>query len=351
MGTLKDWLLLFFTRMKKPVEAKVMKEVNPNIANDLHFLFPKESLLPSEFIQSYLLSASKHPFSEGEKNVLYRLVECIQLDKEDQHMDSFLRKNPNGEVDIALFLKDGEDLMQIKKSLDELQKRTIHYEAEGVWTTIHLLLKPRMSQSNRTVTLRLYQEVYEALLHLPYKEQMKELEAIMSFRSIYTKRFYELLKGQNNSIHYNMENIRTLLGVENKYKKTNNFLTRVIDTAMKELNQKGTFSFTYQLEYEKKQNPKGGNKKVIGIIITPVYHPEQMDNISPMQETKQQLSESDEQDSVRTVLRSMFGFSGDDLVRLTDVVLKNGGHSYLAKLLQSCKGNIEKVKEKLKQLS
>ncbi len=270
---------------------------------------------------------------------------------EEQHKDFFIKQNPNGEVDVTLSLKEEDNPMQIKKAINDLQKRMIHYEGGGIWITINLLVKPRIFQSNSTVTIRLYHEVYEALLHPPYKEQMKELEAIMSFRSIYTKRFYELLKGQNNSIHYNMENIRTLLGVENKYKKTNNFLTRVIDTAMKELNQKGTFSFTYQLEYEKKHNPKGGNKKVIGIIITPVYHPEQMDNISPMQETKQQLSESDEQDSVRTVLRSMFGFSGDDLVRLTDVVLKNGGHSYLAKLLQSCKGNIEKVKEKLKQLS
>ncbi|GMO37992.1 MAG: hypothetical protein Pg6B_10100 [Candidatus Azobacteroides pseudotrichonymphae] len=351
----RKWLSLFL-RKKKFTEIIKEEKVEFTATNEI-FLSANSSPIPIEFIQSYLLSASKHHFSDDEKCVLHRLVECFQLDKEGQYKegqykDFLIKQSTNGDVEIALSLKEGEDPMQIKKALENLQKRTIPYENEGVCTTMNLLVKPKIFQFNRTVTLRLHQEVYEALLNLPHNYQKQELEAVMTFRSIYTRRFYDLLKGQNEPIHYSIESIRTLLELGDKYKKTHDFLKRVVEQARKELDQQGTFSFTYQLEYEKKQvNPRAGKKKVIGIIITPVYLPEQMDNIPPMQGMKQRLSESDEQDSVRTVLKSMFGFSGNDLVRLTDAVSRNGGHSYLTQLLQSCKGNIEKIKEKLKQLS
>jgi hypothetical protein len=335
---------------RKSIEAKITENADTNTIDKL-FLSTNNSPLPSEFIQSYLLSVSKHPFSDYEKRILSRLVECFQL-KEEQHKDFFVKQNPNGDVEVVLSLKEGEDFIQIKKALDDLQKRTIHYEDEERWISLPFLYYREGDKKSNTVRIMVPQEVYKALVNLPSNYQKQELEAVISFRSTYAMRFYELLKGQNGSIHYDIEKMRTLMGVGDKYRMMNNFLTRVVEQARKEMDKKGTFSFTYRLEYEKKQtNPKGGKRKAIGIIITPVYHPEQMDNIPPMQETKQQLSESNEQDSVRTVLKSMFGFSGNDLVRLTDAVLRNGGHSYLTQLLQSCKGNIEKIKEKLKQLS
>ncbi|BAG84058.1 replication protein A (plasmid) [Candidatus Azobacteroides pseudotrichonymphae genomovar. CFP2] len=307
--------------------------------------------LPSKFIQSYLLSVSKHPFSEDEKHVLYRLVECFQLDKEEQNKDFILRKNTNGYVEIILSLKEGENFIQTKKAIYNLQKRMIQHEDGERLIRFPFIYYMGIDKNTNDIHLLLRREIYEVLLHLPHVNQKKELEAVISFRSIYARHFYELIKGKNKPITYNIEKIRTVLELGNKYMKMNNFLARVVEQAKKELDQNAPYSFVYELDYENKHNPQGGKKKVIGITITPVYQPEQLSNIPSGQKISQQYRDDVERDSIRIVLDSVYKFSGKELEKLTNSVLMNGGHSYLTQLLQSCKGNIEKAIEKLKQLS
>lgn len=84
---------------------------------------------------------------------------------------------------------------------------------------------------------------------LPYILQLKSefttynLSAVVNFKNSYSIRFYELLKRRQNQsdvfyIQYSIETLKDILGVrKDEYIKTNDFKKRVIEPALKEVNE------------------------------------------------------------------------------------------------------------------
>jgi len=65
------------------------------------------------------------------------------------------------------------------------------------------------------------------------------LEYVANFKSVYSIRIYELLcrwsfVGQKE---IEVDELKRLLGVEDKYTRTSNFLSRVVDISVKEINK------------------------------------------------------------------------------------------------------------------
>ena len=68
-----------------------------------------------------------------------------------------------------------------------------------------------------------------------------ELQTAMNFNSIYAMRFYELFSGQKDPITYSIPYLKERFKIENKYNSKNgkkDFLTKVVDVAQKELDEK-----------------------------------------------------------------------------------------------------------------
>jgi hypothetical protein len=251
--------------------------------------YKKNNNCKTDIIQSFIITAAKYDFSLYEKRILFRTIECFQYLLENKKLDKnfSVREDLHGDITITLPIssllvngKGDTNHIQIKKAFDSLLNKKIVFENNNVWTKFTLIVKPEIIKYYRVVTFRLHQEVYEALLDFSKGYRKYELETAMTFKSVYSMRFYEFISGQKSIITYTIDSLKELFDIKNKYKFTKDFISNVIEPSKKELDLKAPFSFTYQLKYEKKRtNVNGGRKKIIGIIFTPVYHLKNRDKI------------------------------------------------------------------------
>ena len=96
------------------------------------------------------------------------------------------------------------------------------------------------------VKLRFSQEIAPYISELSRNFTQYKLVNVMMFRSNYSIRVYELLMkwaGSNKVIE--IEKVRMLFGLEDKYSKLNDFKKRVIDVAMKEINEFSDITASY----------------------------------------------------------------------------------------------------------
>ena len=104
----------------------------------------------------------------------------------------------------------------------------------------------------------------------------------MSFESVYSMRFYELLSGQTNPISYTIEYLKDRFQIVDKYKQINDFVKRVIEPAKKELDEKSPYTFEYKI------NKTG--RKFTSITFFPVYQPQFRNDDLERKELQKQVS-------------------------------------------------------------
>ncbi|WP_050720679.1 replication initiation protein [Candidatus Azobacteroides pseudotrichonymphae] len=248
----------------------------------------KPSLMNKDVIQSYILTTAKYNFSIYQKRILYRIVEYFQALLQGKKLDKnfSIEHDSSGlpliSMPISCFrpnVKDKHYIHQIKMALMDLQREIIQYETKERWESISLLAFPVILHYSRIVQFRLHPKVYEFVMDFSKGYRKYELETAMSFRSVYSMRFYELLSGQKHPLTYSIANIKAMFRLENKYKNVGVFISRVIEQAQKELDLKSPYSFTYELEYEEERKQHVGRKKITGITFIPVYRSENRNSI------------------------------------------------------------------------
>lgn len=206
-----------------------------------------------DIIQSYILTAARYDWSVYEKRILYRLVEACQYQLEGKKLDEgyCMDKSLFGDYIVTMptgaFLKDEKDEHHtaVKAALTSLRNKTIEYEDDKVWKLIGIIEKPVLEKRG-FVTFELQPEIYEAILNFSKGFRKIELATAMSFDSVYTMRFYELLSGKTTPIVYKLADLKIMFKLETKYKLTADFLKRVVHVAKLELAEKAPFSFTYE---------------------------------------------------------------------------------------------------------
>ena len=108
---------------------------------------------------------------------------------------------------------------------------------------------------NGTLTVKLSDELKPFLVGLRGNFSRYRLSDLISFNSIYAGLLYEKINGylnENNMPHadvaieisISIEELRRITGTENKFERYSNFKLRVIDTALKEINQKSPYHIT-----------------------------------------------------------------------------------------------------------
>ena len=243
-----------------------------------------------DIIQSYVLSTAKYDFSVYEKRILYRLVEMVQFSLEGQKLDKYYSIQPNLFGDMTLvtmplsaFLKDESDqnYTEVKKALTSLRNKTLEYENDEMWKLIGLIEIPKYKKKG-FVEFQIHPEIYEAILKFSKGFRKYELKTAMSFDSVYSMRFYELLSGQKSPLTYTIDHLKMMFSVENKYKLTADFVRKVVDTAKSELDKKSPYSFLYK--------PLKEGKKIVSIKFYPVFNSENRDPNLEKNDLKREVS-------------------------------------------------------------
>lgn len=125
----------------------------------------------------------------------------------------------------------------LKTATERLYDRSIALDNEG--SKRRWVYEIKYNESEGDITL------YFSPTIIPYLSELKgnftkyKLEYVANFKSVYSIRIYELLcrwsfVGQKE---IEVDELKRLLGVEDKYTRTSNFLSRVVDISVKEINK------------------------------------------------------------------------------------------------------------------
>jgi hypothetical protein len=279
-----------------------------------------------DLVQSYVLTTAKYDFTAYEKRILYRLVECCQFALEGKKLNAGYSYQPTlfeGLYSITMptgaFLADEDDNnhAQVKKALRSMRDKTLEYEYDDpaggrTWKLIGLIELPKFNDRGY-VEFKIHPEIHQAILHFSRGFKKYELKTAMSFKSVYSMRFYELLSGQKKPLSYTINQLAIMFKVENKYMRnekfqTGDFIKYTVKVAKKELDEKSPYSFDY------KQNKRGTT--ITSITFYPIYNPKNRDPDLEKKELQKKASVSWDLDRiVVNYLKENFAF--------TDAGIKN----------------------------
>lgn len=156
-------------------------------------------------------------------------------------------------IDITIpcnrILKSEEDKnhSRVKNALLSLTKKVIEYEDNKVWMALNIVAFPKITKYENTFSFTIHPLIWDCILNFSKGYRKIELKIVKDFISEYSMRFYELMSGQNTPITFTIDQIKSMFKLENKYKDTNRFISKVIDVAQKELDEKSPYSFDYKI--------------------------------------------------------------------------------------------------------
>lgn len=232
-----------------------------------------------ELVQSYLFTTAKYDFKVPEKRIFYKIIEMMQeyLQSKELNQKHFIQPLTDGYTKITMPVRsflvnpDDDNYKDVKKALLDLKKRTFEYEDDKVWMPIDIITKPILHKEGQAsyVTFEIHEITYNAFLDFSKGYRKYELQTAMNFNSIYAMRFYELFSGQKDPITYSIPYLKERFKIENKYNSKNgkkDFLTKVVDVAQKELDEKSPYTFSYKIE-------RGSEN----ILFIPIYQKQNAD--------------------------------------------------------------------------
>lgn len=207
-----------------------------------------------DVLQSYIMTTAKYSFSAYEKRVLYRIVEVLQAKTQglklnyNYTLQEDLFKDTEFTMPISCFLKDENDTnyKKIKKALRDLRNKSFEYEDDEHWGVYGIIEMPKIKKYDSFVTFKITSLLMGAFLNFSKGHRKYELETAMQFESVYAMRFYELFSNKSEPIIYSAEELKKMFSIEDKYKKINDFLKRVVEPAKKEMSKKSPYSFKYE---------------------------------------------------------------------------------------------------------
>lgn len=206
-----------------------------------------------------LIEASYKIASIGEGRLIRMLIAQIQPSDEDFKIYRI------AVADFAnLFgLSGGSAYDQIKKASDELTSRKIRIEKGKDWLFMNWISSAEYTAGTGYVEICFDKKLKPYLLQLKGYFTQYELENVVTFKSVYSMRLYELLKAEQFKakesgyfkISFEYDDLRGRLGIEAKeYALFADFRRYITETATKEINA-GSNLHVIQVDY-----PKTGRK-------------------------------------------------------------------------------------------
>jgi len=106
---------------------------------------------------------------------------------------------------------------------------------------------------NGNITLQLSEKIAPFVLELNAWFTQYKLENILGFKSFYAIRIYEILtcdsgitRDEQSEFIYDIDYLREIFNCVGKYKNINDFIKRVIDIGVREINDKSDIHVTYE---------------------------------------------------------------------------------------------------------
>ena len=153
---------------------------------------------------------------------------------------------------------NGANYKYIKQTLKDLRDKSIWVTIDDkTEVTLAWIDKVRINKYSGAVTIKIDDDMKPYLLQLQKSFTMYEIMYILAMKSQYSIRLYEILKSyeyQHKKV-FDIEEFKRLLSAEN-YIRFPDFKRRVLDVAMREINDLSDINVTYEVIKENRKFEK-----------------------------------------------------------------------------------------------
>ena len=197
-------------------------------------------------IQHNSLITARYEMSAAEKNITYMLLSQIE---ENDPIDKVYYISIN-EMEALTGRKLNHK--QLDASTDKLLSRVYHIpEVEGL-LKVCMMSSTRYVKGSGRIAIRIDPEIRPYLFKLKSNFTQIGFYVVMTLKSKYAKRIYEMLsqfRGKK-AMYISVEELRTRLGLTDKYLSWTNFVEKVLSVAEQELKEHSDLYFTYTAKKE-----------------------------------------------------------------------------------------------------
>lgn len=197
-------------------------------------------------IQHNSLITARYEMSAAEKNITYMLLSQIE---ENDPVDRVYHISIN---EMEEFTGRQLNHKQLDASTDKLLSRVYHItEPEGL-LKVCMMSSTRYVKGSGRIAIRIDPEIRPYLFSLKSNFTQIGFYVVMTLKSKYAKRIYEMLSQFRNqkAMYVSVEELRTRLGLTDKYLSWTNFVDKVLSVAEQELKEHGDIYFTYTAKKE-----------------------------------------------------------------------------------------------------
>lgn len=183
-----------------------------------------------------LIQKSRFDLTLTEQKIVLRLIQMIQPDDKELKYYQF---DIQEFCDICGIDKmSGGNYSYIKNTVQRLRDKSFFIDVDGKEVICSWINKARLKKSSGIIEIRLDDDLKPYLLNLKNKFTVYSFYNVLSMKSKYSPRLYELLKSEQykRCFTYDLDHLKKLLNAE-RYEMYGNFKQKVLNVALREINE------------------------------------------------------------------------------------------------------------------
>jgi len=195
-----------------------------------------------------LIQKSRYNLSTQEQKIILYLISKIKPEDTELKLYEFQIKD-FCEV-CGIDTTSGKNYALLKDTIKNLTDKSVWVTLDnGDETVVRWIEKPYLNKKSGTIKIKLDKDMKPYLLHLKEKFTKYSLYFTLAMKSRYSIRLYEILKSYQykNECEFEIEHLKKMLSAET-YKLFGHFKEKVLEIAMREINDYGDISVKYELE-------------------------------------------------------------------------------------------------------
>jgi len=203
-----------------------------------------------------IIQRSRYALSTQEQKIVLYLITKIRPD--DTELDLYELKIKDFCEVCGIDETSGKNYWDLKKAVKGLADKSIWVTLDnGLETIVRWIERPYIDRKSGTIKIKLDELMRPYLLQLKEHFTAYNLYYTLAMKSKYSIRIYELLKSYENlsECEFEIEELKKMLSAE-KYGMYKDFRVKVIDIAVREINDFSDISIAYRIQKKGKKADK-----------------------------------------------------------------------------------------------
>lgn len=224
-----------------------------------------------DLIQSFIYSTGRVKLSLYEQRIMIKIVEHAQSAVKGMVIKNNLEQWSHDFDNVVMSVKCTDILDEgnthyehVENAMTSLMSRIVEFRSsyDNSWFSSPIICDARHAGGSGMVTFRVPRQIFDVILDFSKGFRKYDLDIALSLSSPYAARMYALMAGQKRPLRYEIDELKKMFGVADKYSQTADFIKKVIDPAERTLADLNVNGFKYS-------RIKHG-LKVKALLLTPV---------------------------------------------------------------------------------